>query len=98
VWVTSVYRSQAPQEISENDIRELVSNLALDLTMLGFKEYWIGKEVGTQAIARSGPQDAVIGQVKWPGVLHREFGGSNLFARFEIFFRSRKTSQNWQAH
>lgn len=38
VRVTSVYRSQALREISENDIDELVSNLALGLTKLGFKE------------------------------------------------------------
>ena len=48
---------QAPKEMSEEEIREFVPNLALGLRKLGFKEYWIWKEGGTQAIARSGSQD-----------------------------------------
>jgi hypothetical protein len=32
-------------------------------------------------------------RVELSGFLHSKFGSSNLFVRFEIFFRSRKTSQ-----
>ena len=37
-------------------------------------------------------------RVELSGFLHSKFGSSNLFVRFEIFFRSRKTSQNGQTN